>query len=70
MLSASEHPDVVERYIASEWAEGHILGPVDPGSVSGLHTSRFGVIPKGHASGKWRLITDLSFPEGSTMGSA
>ena len=67
MLSASEHYDVVERYIASEWAEGRILGPVDPGSVSALHTSRFGVIPKGHASGKWRLITDLSFLDGASV---
>ena len=27
-----------------------------------LHINRFGVIPKGHITGKWRLITDLSFP--------
>ena len=26
-----------------------------------LHVNRFGVIPKGHNTGKWRLITDLSF---------
>jgi len=25
------------------------------------------VIPKGHNIGKWRLITDLSFPEGSSV---
>ena len=28
----------------------------------------FGVIPKGHDSGKWRLITDLSFPCGHSVG--
>lgn len=28
-----------------------------------LHINRFGVIPKGHNTGKWRLITDLSHPQ-------
>ena len=27
----------------------------------------FGVIPKGHNTGKWCLITDLSFPHGSSV---
>ena len=27
----------------------------------------FGVIPKGHASGKWRLIVDLSSPKGASV---
>ena len=27
-----------------------------------LHINRFGVIPKGHNTGKWRLITNLSYP--------
>lgn len=30
-----------------------------------MHINRFGVIPKKHQPGKWRLITDLSFPEGA-----
>ena len=29
-----------------------------------MQINRLGVIPKGRASGKWRLITDLLFPEG------
>ncbi len=32
-----------------------------------LHISRFGVIPKGHNTGKFRLITDLSFPAGQSV---
>ena len=67
MLSASQHPKVVENYLGNERAEGRILGPINPRSVPGLHTSRFGVIPKGHSSGKWRLITDLSSPEGASV---
>eukprot|EP00731_Ephydatia_muelleri_P016296 Em0009g720a len=31
-----------------------------------IHVSRFGVIPKG-SSGKWRLILDLSSPEGASV---
>ena len=29
--------------------------------------NRCGVVPKGHLPGKWRLITDLSFPPGSSV---
>jgi hypothetical protein len=29
--------------------------------------NRFGVIPEGHNTGKWRLITDLSFPPGRSV---
>ena len=37
------------------------------GRRSGVHVSRFGVIPKPHQPGKWRLITDLSSPKGSSV---
>ncbi len=67
MPSALEHPDTVQRYIADELAKGRMLGPVTPDLHSSLHINRFGVIPKGHNTGKWRLITDLSFPEGSSV---
>ena len=29
-----------------------------PESVEGLHISPFGVIPKGHQTGKWQLVVD------------
>ena len=32
-----------------------------------LHINRFGVIPKGHNTGKWRLITDLSYLHGQSV---
>ena len=39
-----------------------MLGPFSPSfSTPELQINRFGVIPKGQ-TGKWRLITDLSFP--------
>ena len=67
MPSALEHPDTVQRYIADELAKGRMLGPVTPDLHSSLHINQFRVIPKGHNTGKWRLITDLSFPEGSSV---
>ena len=36
-------------------------------SATPLHVNRFGVIPKGHNTGKWRLITDLSYPPGYSV---
>ena len=32
-----------------------------------VHLSRFGVIPKLHQPGKWRLIVDLSHPSGASI---
>ena len=63
MRSANEHPTVVAEYLANELARGRMLGPFDQSTpLPPLHINRFGVIPKGHNQGKWRLITDLSFP--------
>ena len=42
------------------------MGPLPQPGV-GLHVSRFGVIPKAHQSGKWRLIVDLSHPKGASI---
>lgn len=38
-----------------------MLGPLDLICHSTVHINRFGVIPMGHATGKWHLITDLSY---------
>ena len=66
MQSAREHPQVIRDYIAKECAEGRILGPFVPSSLADVQVSRFGVIPKkGH--NKWRLILDLSSPEGRSV---
>ena len=63
MRSATDHPEVIREYIAKECAEGRILGPFDPNLLPEVQISRFGVIPKRNSSG-WRLILDLSSPEG------
>ena len=41
-----------------------MLGPFPPSWKRRLHINRLGLIPKGHRTGKFRLITDLSFPRG------
>ncbi len=66
MRSAQEVPEVVDQYLARERAAGRIIGPLSlkPGAI---HVSRFGVIPKPHQPGKWRLIVDLSHPKGRSV---
>ena len=56
-------------YLQKELSQERMLGPFPPTTpgLERLHTNRFGVIPKGHNTGKWRLITDLSFPPGQSV---
>ena len=70
MHSAREHPEVVQAYLHKERLAGRLLSPFaqnDLGSLPALHTNRFGVIPKCHNTGKWRLVTDLSHPPGRSV---
>jgi len=46
---------------------GRVAGPVDPTTQPGIHINRFGVIEKPHQPGKYRLIVDLSYPEGRSV---
>ena len=59
--SAKVHVDVINNYLKEEINMGSIAGPFTDPPIQDLHINRFGVIPKS-APGKWRLITDLSFP--------
>ena len=65
MRSAEENPEVVEQYLAKECGLGRVVGPLEPDVR--IHVSRFGVIPKSHQPGKWRLIFDLSAPKGFSV---
>lgn len=78
MLSAANHPEVIDKYMKEEIQHGRMFGPVAKygpteaeaalvGAEMGLHLNRMGVVPKGHTPGKWRLITDLSFPAGGSV---
>lgn len=66
MGSALGKPEVVRDYLAKECALGRVVGPLDPNAYPEVQVNRFGVIPKG-TTGKWRLIVDLSSPEGNSV---
>jgi len=66
--SAHAHPEAVNDFIAKESSRGRLAGPITiTADTSSLQTNRIGVVPKGHNTGKWRLITDLSFPKGKSV---
>ena len=65
--SVSLHPEVVDEYIQNELSLGRISGPYPLSQCPEVHTSRFGVIPKNHQPNKWRLIIDLSHPQGNSI---
>ena len=64
MLSAQQNPEVIDRYLAKEMQLERV---VRSESRAGVHINRFGVIPKPHQPGKWRLILDLSYPQGASV---
>ena len=65
--SVSEHDSVVSSYINTELSANRLLGPLPSRIARYTHRSRIGVVPKRHNTGKWRLITDLSFPPGFSV---
>ena len=68
MLSAMENAGVVQEYLDKEVSLGRVVGPISPElTPTGAQVSPFGVIPKSSQPGKWRLIVDLSSPEGSSV---
>ena len=67
MPSANQHPEAIEQYLLKEVPSGRIIGPLPPRVGANIQISHLGVIPKGHTPNKWRLITDLSFPEGRSV---
>ena len=67
MKSADDHPMVVQDYLDKELEAGRVRGPLRPEEAAAVHISRFGVIPKPHQPGKWRLIVDLSYPEDASI---
>ena len=68
LQSALTNARVVWDYLKKEIALGRIIGPVPPCEVPcGTQLNPFGVIPKASQPGKWRLIVDLSSPEGASV---
>ena len=54
--------------LAQECDEGRVLGPFEEHLLPQLHVRRLGVVPKSISiPGQWRLIVDLSSPEGHSV---
>ncbi len=69
MQSATEHSEVVDKYLADEIEAGRVAraGTPQQAEAMGIHCSPFGVIPKKNRPGRFRLILNLSAPEGSSV---
>ena len=67
MHSVVDNAPVVSDYLEAEMSRGAVLGPFAPDAMPGVQINQFGVIPKPHQPGKWRLIVDLSHPEGKSV---
>ena len=67
LRSATEHPSVVDAYLRNEFSKNHLTRIQDPSILPWFQPNAFGVIPKHHKPGKWRLIVDLSAPEGYSI---
>ena len=57
---------VISTYIQEEVLAGRIVGPLAPCIHNWIHCSPFGLVPKGRGTGWWRMIVDLSCPEGAS----
>ena len=66
-LLAYQHSGVIDVYLANEVRRGHVVGPFDSPPMQNLHISSFGVITKKGQPVKWRLIVDLSSPQGHSV---
>ena len=69
MLSASGHREVVSHYLTEELQATRLVcvGSEEVARSMGIHCSSLGVIPKKNRPNKWRLIINLSAPEGYSV---
>lgn len=67
LISAEEHGEETLKKLNSEIELGRILGPFTSLPIVTLRISPIGLVPK--PDGGWRLITNLSHPEGNSVNS-
>ena len=66
MRSVVEHPEVFDAYLHNETSLNCMVC-LPPATLPWFQLNAFGVIPKPHKPGKWRLILDLSSPKGHSV---
>ncbi len=64
--SAFRGAEIIDKYLEEEIKAGTVAGPFSSPPYASMHVNRFGIIPKS-VPGKYRLITDLSFPSGKSV---
>ena len=62
LLASISNPNIISAHIASELAKGRLVGPVEEVLLPGIQVSPIGLVPKGHMTGRWRVIVHLSAP--------
>ena len=65
--SSLANAQVVRDYIGEEILAGRMVGPLCLAPHRSIHCSPIGLVPKGRGSGQWRMIVDLSYPEGHSV---
>lgn len=60
LVSAYQHPTIIDATLAKECQLGHILGPFHYSLLPSFRTSGLGLVPK--HDGGWRIIYHLSAP--------
>ena len=67
MYEATQHSTIIREYLEKEVREKRVWILGESPQVSGIQLSPFGVIPKKGKPGRWRLIVNLSAPEGCSV---
>jgi len=65
MHEGSQHREIISKYLQEEECAGRIH-KVNEGEDR-VQCSPFGVIPKKGKPGRWRLIVNLSAPDGASV---
>ena len=65
MYEASQHREIISKYLEEE-VQNERVWSVEQ-ATEGIQCSPFGVIPKKGKPGRWRLIVNLSAPEGHSV---
>lgn len=68
LISAIQHPDVVDAKLAKEIEAGRLAGPFLSPPFTNFRVSPLGVVPK-KVPGEFRLIHHLSYPRGMSVNS-
>lgn len=67
MYEATQHGSIISEYLEKEVRERRVWRVGEVSQSPKVQLSPFGVIPKKGKPGKWRLIVNLSAPEGSSV---